>query len=88
MDLIGMTEREYFADVAKRPGMFIGRTTLRGLEGYLEGYHAHSLRHGGPGLDWRDWLVRHIALPGGWNGELTPGQEERVIKVMFQLLDE
>ncbi|WP_392751174.1 hypothetical protein [Streptomyces sp. LN590] len=103
MNLLEMSEREYFANVAKRPGMFIGLTTLAGLEGYLDGYHAHSLRHGGPGLDWREWLVyrgkrdcnhgwsglvRHIALPEGWGAKLTPDQEERTIKVLFELLDE
>ncbi len=35
MDLIGVSEREYWANVAKRPGMFVGRTTLTGLEAYL-----------------------------------------------------
>lgn len=84
MDLNAMSEREYWAEVARRPGMWIGRTTLTGLEAFLEGYHQHSLRHGGPGLTgWRDWLmdrrgeycshawpgqVRHLALPDGWDG--------------------
>lgn len=79
-----MSEREYWAEVARRPGMFIGRSTLTGLEAFLEGYHQHSLRHGGPGLSgWRDWLmdrrgehcshawpgqVRHLALRDGWDG--------------------
>jgi hypothetical protein len=35
MDLVGMSEREYWANVAKRPGMFVGQATLAGLEGYL-----------------------------------------------------
>lgn len=103
MNLLEMSEREYFANVAKRPGMFIGATTLVGLEGYLYGYHAHSQRHGGPGLNWREWLVhrgkrdcnhdwsglvRHIALPEGWGAKLAPDQEERAIKMLFELLDE
>ncbi|MFC5265112.1 hypothetical protein ACFPJ1_23620 [Kribbella qitaiheensis] len=82
MDLVGMSEREYWANVAKRPGMFIGRVTLAGLEAYMDGYDAHARRHGGPGLDgWCEWLiarrgrdcnhgwhgqVRHLALPDGW----------------------
>ncbi|MFI6848419.1 hypothetical protein OG535_18895 [Kitasatospora sp. NBC_00085] len=100
-----MSEREYFANVAKRPGMFIGRSSFDGLTAYLEGYDQHARRHGGPGLDgWRDWLVarrgrdcnhawpgqvRHIAMPEGWDSwELSPEAEERVIKVLFELLDE
>ncbi|MFI6875193.1 hypothetical protein ACIBL6_17325 [Streptomyces sp. NPDC050400] len=105
MDLTGASEREYWATVAKRPGAFLGRTTLTGLVAYLEGYHQHSVRHGGPGLDgWREWLVarrgrdcnhawpgqvRHLALPDGWESwELPAEQEQRVIEVLFELLDE
>ncbi|MFG1818795.1 hypothetical protein ACGFIF_33875 [Kribbella sp. NPDC049174] len=82
MDLIDMSEREYWAFVAKRPGMFIGRSNLSGLEAFLEGYDQHSMRHGGPGLSgWLESLVarrgrdcnhgwsgqvRHVALPDGW----------------------
>jgi hypothetical protein len=50
MDLTGMSEREYWAEVAMRPRMFIGRTSLTGLEAFLGGHDQHSLRHGGPGL--------------------------------------
>ncbi|MDX3854144.1 hypothetical protein [Streptomyces sp. AK02-01A] len=76
-----MSEREYWANVAKRPGMFLGQVTLARLEAYVDGYAAHAQRHGGPGLDdWRQWLVarrgrecshawhiqvRHLALPEG-----------------------
>lgn len=103
MNVWEMSERDYFANMAKRPGMFIGATTLAGVVSYLLGYDAHSRRHGGPGLDWREWLVyrgkrdcnhdwpglvRHIALPEGWEADLTPEQEERTIKVLFELLDE
>ncbi|WP_369244307.1 hypothetical protein [Streptomyces sp. R41] len=93
MDLTGMSEREYWANVAKRPGMFIGRTTLTGLEAYLDGYNHHSWRHGGPGLDgWREWLVarrgrdcnhgwhgqvRHLALPDGWDHWELPPDQEQ-----------
>ncbi|MFF4020232.1 hypothetical protein [Streptomyces sp. NPDC001843] len=74
-----MSEREYWANVAERPGMFVGEVTLARLESFLEGYGAHAQRHGGPGFDgWHEWLVarrgrkcnhnwmgqvRHIALP-------------------------
>jgi hypothetical protein len=95
VDLSGLSEREYWAKVAKRPGMFMGRSTLTGLEAYLDGYDAHSLRHGGPGLDgWREWLVarrgrdcnhgwhgqvRHIALPDGWEHWELPADQERLV---------
>ena len=92
MDLIDMSEREYWAFVAKRPGMFIGRATLTGVEAFLVGYDQHSMRHGGPGLSgWLEWLVarrgrdcnhgwsgqvRHIALPGGWEHWELPADQE------------
>jgi hypothetical protein len=82
MDLAGMNEREYFAHMAKRLGMFVVGSRLAGIEGFLDGYDQHAWRHGGPGLSgWREWLVarrdqdcnhgwhgqvRHIALPDGW----------------------
>ncbi|MEN8652042.1 hypothetical protein ABCR94_15855 [Streptomyces sp. 21So2-11] len=100
-----MSEREYWANLAKRQGMYLERISLVAVQAYVDGYDAHARRHGGPGLDgWREWLVlrrgsdcnhvwwglvRHIALPHGWDHRrLTPGQEERVIKVLFALLDE
>jgi hypothetical protein len=80
--LSGMTEREYFASVGRRPGMFVGKTSFHMLTAFLTGYDQHALRHGGPGLTgWHDWLVArrgrdcnhawpgqvlHIALPNGW----------------------
>jgi hypothetical protein len=82
-NLIDMSEREYFAQFAKRTGMFIGRTSLTGVTAFLVGYDQAAQRHGGPGLDgWRDWLmanyqvsgniiweaqIREVALPG-WEG--------------------
>jgi hypothetical protein len=81
--LSGMTEREYFASVGRRPGMFVGKTSFHMLTAFLTGYDQHALRHGGPGLTgWHDWLVArrgrdcnhawpgqvlHIALPNGWD---------------------
>ncbi|MET7939348.1 hypothetical protein [Streptomyces sp. NPDC005302] len=78
-----MTEREYFANVGERPGMFVGRASFSTLTAFLTGYDQHALRHGGPGLiGWHDWLVArrgrdcnhawpgqvlHIALPNGWD---------------------
>ncbi|MGW7478645.1 hypothetical protein ACWGH8_08695 [Nonomuraea muscovyensis] len=105
VNLARMSEREYFALVAKRLGMYVRSSTLAGVEGFLDGYDQHAKRHGGPGLQgWREWLaarlgwgnnlvwgwlVRHIALPAGWDErELTPEDESRVIEVLFELLDE
>ena len=78
-----MTEREYFAGVGRRPGMFVGETSFHMLTAFLTGYDQHALRHGGPGLTgWHEWLaarrgrgcnhawpgqVLHIALPNGWD---------------------
>lgn len=82
-NLIDMSEREYFAQFAKRTGMFIGRTSLTGVTAFMLGYDQAAQRHGGPGLDgWREWLmenfqvsgnlvweaqIRQVALPG-WEG--------------------
>ncbi|AJF70385.1 hypothetical protein SVTN_40050 (plasmid) [Streptomyces vietnamensis] len=78
-----MTEREYFASVGQRPGMFVGKTSFHVLTAFLIGYDQHALRHGGHGLTgWHDWLVArrgrdcshawpgqvlHIALPDSWD---------------------
>ncbi|MFJ6075168.1 hypothetical protein ACIQFU_30820 [Streptomyces sp. NPDC093065] len=78
-----MTEREYFASVGRRPGMFVGRTSFHMLTAFLTGYDQHALRHDGHGLTgWHDWLIArrgrdcnhawpgqvlHIALPNGWD---------------------
>ncbi|WP_328535053.1 hypothetical protein [Streptomyces sp. NBC_00344] len=81
--LIDMSEREYFAQFAKRTGMFIGRPSLTGVVAFIVGYEQAARRHGGAGLDgWREWLMRNyeasgnlvweaqilqVAIPG-WNG--------------------
>ncbi|MFE4602419.1 hypothetical protein ACFRKE_16370 [Kitasatospora indigofera] len=78
-----MSEREYFACVGQRPGMFVGRTSFHLLTAFLTGYDQHAVRHGGLGLaGWHEWLVGrrgrecshawpgqvlHLALPDGWN---------------------
>lgn len=79
-----MTEREYFALVGQRPGMFVGKPSFHMLAAFLTGYDQHALRHGGHGLTgWHDWLIArrgrdcdhawpgqvlHIALPNGRDG--------------------
>ncbi|MFF1465928.1 hypothetical protein [Streptomyces mirabilis] len=78
-----MGEREYFASVGRRPGMFVGRTSFHMLAAFLTGYDQNAVRHGGPGLTgWHEWLVArrgkgcehgwpgqvlHIAMPHGWD---------------------
>jgi hypothetical protein len=82
-NLIDMSEREYFAQFAKRTGMFIGRTSLTGATAFMAGYDQAAQRHGGLGLKgWREWLmanyqvsanlvweaqIQQVALPG-WEG--------------------
>jgi hypothetical protein len=78
-----MSEREYFARVADRPGMFVGKNSFHMLTAFLIGYAQHARRHGGHGLaGWHEWLITrrgrecqhfwpgkvlHIALPNGWD---------------------
>jgi hypothetical protein len=69
-----MTEREYFRQVARRPGMFVGRATLERVEGFLMGYQARAGRDGGADVfgGWRDWLVlrRGKDCNHGWSGQV------------------
>jgi len=46
-----MTEREYFASVGQRPGMFVGKSSFPMLTAFLTGYDEHALRHGGHGKE-------------------------------------
>jgi hypothetical protein len=70
-DLREMTEREYFASVSERLGMFIRRPSLMGLEAFLVGYDQNARRHGGPGLEaWSDWLMNRLGYQSNlvWQG--------------------
>ncbi|MGW0769284.1 hypothetical protein [Streptomyces sp. NPDC002676] len=87
-----MTEREYFASVGQRPGMFVGKSSFHMLTAFLTGYDQHATRHGGDGLDgWHEWLVArrgddcnhawpgqvlHIAFPNGWDDIWNLEQED------------
>ncbi|GCD99229.1 hypothetical protein EHYA_06943 [Embleya hyalina] len=78
-----MSEREYFACVGHRPGMFMGKTSFHTITAFLNGYDQSAARHGGQGLaGWSEWLIArrgrdcnhawpgqvlHIALPHGWD---------------------
>ncbi|AKH85615.1 hypothetical protein AA958_29010 [Streptomyces sp. CNQ-509] len=77
-----MSEREYFAQFAKRTGMFIGRTSLTGVTAFMVGYDQAAQRRGGPGLDgWREWLMKYVQVSGNlvWEAQIRqvalPGWE-------------
>ncbi|MFJ4895373.1 hypothetical protein ACIP5U_36095 [Streptomyces sp. NPDC088788] len=77
-----MNEREYFAQFAKRTGMFIGRTSLTGVTAFMVGYDQAAQRHGGLGLfGWRDWLMTHYQVSSNliWEAQIRqialPGRE-------------
>lgn len=56
-----LTDREYLAIVAKRPGMFTGRVTYERMAQFLNGYDAGAQRAGGRGLEGiRDWLLARL----------------------------
>lgn len=80
-----MSDREYFASVGARPGMFVGRPSFHALTAFFTGYDEAARRLGAPGLNgWHEWLVAsrgrecnhawpgqvlHIAVPEGWNDQ-------------------
>lgn len=73
-DLRALSEREYFALVHKRLGMYIGRPTLDKAEAFLHGYDQHARRHGGSSLEgWSDWLIARLGRPCSltWKGIVT-----------------
>ncbi|MFE2914125.1 hypothetical protein ACFXI0_12335 [Kitasatospora indigofera] len=69
-----MSEREYFAFIGRRPGMFVGKASFHMAAAFLAGYEGHAGRHGGPslltGLD--EWLVAHRGRDcnHGWPGQI------------------
>ncbi|MEU7764101.1 hypothetical protein AB0B25_03110 [Nocardia sp. NPDC049190] len=72
-NLTDMGEREYFAQFAKRVGMFIGRTTLDRVTAFMVGYDQAARRFGGPGLDgWREWLMASHQVGGNlvWEAQI------------------
>lgn len=53
-----LTERQYIWLFAQRPGMYIGRTSLRGVTSFLDGYDYAARRYGGAGLTgFSEWLM-------------------------------
>jgi hypothetical protein len=71
--LIDMSEREYFAQFAKRTGMFIGRTSLKGATAFIVGYDQAAQRYGGSGLNgWCEWLMANHQVSGNlvWQAQI------------------
>ncbi|WP_051027172.1 hypothetical protein, partial [Nocardia higoensis] len=60
-----LSEREFFAMFAARPGLFVPGPTMSNVVGYLYGYDQAAHRYGRPGLQgWREWLTaNHGAAP-------------------------
>ena len=50
IDLNQLDERQYFAQIAQRPGMFTGRVTYERMAQFLNGYDLGAQRAGGRGL--------------------------------------
>ncbi|MFD8694280.1 hypothetical protein [Kitasatospora purpeofusca] len=69
-----MSEREYFALIGRRPGMFVGKTSFHTATAFLAGYEAHADRHGGPSLltGLHEWLAtrRGRDCNHGWPGQV------------------
>lgn len=77
-----MREREFFAQFAKRTGMYIGRPSLAGVTAFMVGYDQAAHRYAGPGLrGWREWLMAHHPVSGNlvWEAQIRqialPGWE-------------
>jgi hypothetical protein len=61
IDLDALTEREYFAFVALRPGLFTGRVTYERMVQFLNGYDLGAQRAGALGFNGiRDWLIARL----------------------------
>ncbi|WP_330183191.1 hypothetical protein OHB26_05780 [Nocardia sp. NBC_01503] len=57
-DVNELSEREYLRLFAKRPGMYIGYESVRGVVSFLNGFDYAARHHGGQGLDgFREWLL-------------------------------
>ncbi|MCO4695807.1 hypothetical protein LRR80_01859 [Streptomyces sp. RO-S4] len=53
-----MTEREYFAALGARPGMFVGTGSFPMAAAFLTGHDEHARERGGRGLTgWHEWLA-------------------------------
>lgn len=82
IDLDALDERQYFAQIAQRPGIFTGRVTYERMAQFLNGYDLGAQRAGGRGLDGiRDWLLVRLGGPSNlvWTSVVLqlafPGQD-------------
>lgn len=83
IDFNALDERQYFAQIAQRPGMFTGRVTYERMAQFLNGYDLGAQRAGGRGLEGiRDWLLGRLGHSSNlvWTSivlQLTfPGQDQ------------
>ncbi|MDA1362383.1 hypothetical protein O1R50_22350 [Glycomyces luteolus] len=83
VDLNTLTEREYVAFIAQRPGLFTGRVTYERMAQFLIGYDLGAQRAGGRGLKGlKDWLMDRLgpSSPLIWTAVVLqlafPGQEQ------------
>ncbi|HEX2145787.1 MAG TPA: hypothetical protein VHG10_14905 [Glycomyces sp.] len=61
IDLDPLSEREYIALIAQRPGMFTGGVTYERMAQFLNGYDFGTQRAGGPGfIGLRNWLLGQL----------------------------
>ncbi|MEC3953096.1 hypothetical protein VMT65_08650 [Nocardia sp. CDC153] len=69
-----LTEREFMALIAKRPGMYIGRPNFPAITHFLTGYDTAARRYGQSLLDgFGDWLITNYTgqqTSLGWPGSI------------------
>ncbi|RPF21911.1 hypothetical protein EDD34_2548 [Myceligenerans xiligouense] len=60
-----MSERQFLAEFAKRPGMFVGTESFERVVAWIQGYDFHGLRTCGALLDgFHEWLLQRPGAPG------------------------
>ncbi|MFJ8038927.1 hypothetical protein ACIRBX_00250 [Kitasatospora sp. NPDC096147] len=72
-NLTDLSEREYFALLSRRTGLYVGRPSFSSVAAFLVGYDQAARRHGGPGLDgWREWLMANHQAAGNlvWQAQV------------------
>ncbi|MFC4337585.1 hypothetical protein [Salininema proteolyticum] len=68
-DFENLTDREFMAQVAKRPGMYTGFVSYERMVHFLTGYDIGQRRSGAQGLDgFPEWLVARVGRSSslGW----------------------
>ncbi|WP_433666867.1 hypothetical protein ACQP06_24920 [Nocardia sp. CA-136227] len=60
-----LSDRQYLTLFIKRPGMYIGRVSLQGVVGFLNGYDFAARRFGGLSLEgFQQWLLANHPCQG------------------------